>query len=131
MRGLDGPVIARGLLVEHVPPAADPAIGQRVFLQLAEAMESPTFNETLEASPDPRSLFAEFGIKGVDVDPPRPLRFACNCSKEKAKATLLTFGKDELAAMASSGRNTDIYCHMCGRLHSFTPSEILSLTTGK
>ena len=63
-------------------------------------------------------------MKDVVTDDPRPLRFGCRCSRERAYETLRALSPEELSAMAKSGRDTDIICHMCGKTYSFKPEEL-------
>lgn len=115
----DGVSVARGFFLELMPE------GNEERYAYAKAMLGDgAFSESLDAATGAASLCEELGMGQITSDPPRPLRFACRCSRDRAKETLKTLSKDELMDMAKSGRDTDIYCHMCGKCHSFKPSEI-------
>ena len=124
--GPDGPDIARGFLVELLPDG-DRAPFDRV---VAELRDRP-FSDALEAAAGAEALCEELGLGDISADPPRPLRFACRCSRDKALATLRALSKEELKTLAQSGRDVDIYCHMCGKCHSFHPAEIQALLDDK
>ena len=94
------------------------------------AVVAEGFSETLDAAHGALSLCEELGMKNVVMDDPRPLRFGCRCSRERAYETLRALSPEELAAMANSGRDTDIICHMCGKTYSFKPEELRRIGGG-
>jgi len=121
--GGDGPDIVRAFLIECMPDG-----DESLFQSAAAQIEGEGFHESLEATLGPIPLLGELGISGEIVsDDPRPLRFGCRCSRERARETLQTLSASELQDMAKSGRNTEIYCHMCGRGFSFSPDELLKI----
>ena len=117
--GGDGVDRVRGFFLECLPDGSEEA-----FATATAILGRNGFAETLDAAQGALSLCEELGLKEIVADDPRPLRFGCRCSRERAYETLRALSKDELAAMAKSGRDTDIFCHMCGRCYSFTPDEL-------
>lgn len=115
----DGVSVARGFFLELMPE------GNEERYAYAKAMLGDgAFCEALDAATGVASLCEELGMGALTTDPPRPLRFACRCSRDRARETLKTLSAKELMDMAKSGHDTDIYCHMCGKCHSFKPAEI-------
>ncbi len=122
--GEDGPDVVRAFLVECMPDG-----DEELFRSAAAQMEGEGFHESLEATLGPVPLLGELGVSGeIATDEPRPLRFGCRCSRERARETLQTLSAQELRDMAKSGRSTDIYCHMCGKCYSFKPEELRKLS---
>ena len=117
--GGDGVDRARAFFLECMPDG-----DKEAFATAAALLGGEGFSETLDAAHGALSLCEELGMKNVVMDDPRPLRFGCRCSRERAYETLRALSPEELAAMANSGRDTDIFCHMCGRCYSFTPDEL-------
>lgn len=110
---------ARGLLVELMPGS-----DRDEFARITSEMDSADFIERL-ASGDPQGLFLAPGVCGAFSGAERrDLRFACRCSREKALAALQALPAEERAEMASRGHPVDIYCHMCGKCHTFAPDEL-------
>ncbi len=120
--GGDGIDRARAFFLECLPDGDEEA-----FATASAILGGDGFSETLDAAQGAYSLCEELGMKDAVADDPRPLRFGCRCSRERAYETLRALSKDELAAMAKSGRDTDIYCHMCGKGYSFKPEELEKL----
>ena len=122
--GEDGPDIARAFLIECMPGG-----DEELFRSAAAQIEGEGFRDSLESTLGPVPLLGELGIAGeIAADDPRPLRFGCRCSRDRARESLQTLPAQELRDMAKSGRDTDIYCHMCGRCFSFSPKELLKIS---
>ena len=122
--GNDGPDLVRGFLLELMPDG-DKDVYQGIRAQL----RGDAFSDSLEGAHGVTSLCEELGLTENDLvlDLPRPLRFGCRCTRERARETLQTISTDELRTMAKSGNTTDIYCHMCGKCYSFTPEDLLAI----
>ena len=117
--GADGVDRARGFFLECLPDGDADAFAEATALLGREG-----FSETLDAALGAGALCEELGMREVVADDPRPLRFACRCSRDRARETLRALPPEERAAMAQAGRDTDIYCHMCGKCYTFTAAEV-------
>lgn len=73
---------------------------------------------------DPAEFAAAATLEAMEGAVTRPLRFGCRCSREKVLATLAALPAEDRAALVAQTRPIDIYCHMCGKCHTFQPSEI-------
>ncbi len=124
--GSDGIDRARGFFLECMPDGNDD-----VFASASALLGREGFSETLDAAQGAFSLCEELGMTDIVVDDPRPLRFGCRCSRDRARETLRALSPEELADMAKSGRDTDIFCHMCGKCYSFSPDELRQIADGK
>lgn len=120
--GVDGPDIARGFLVELLPDG-----NREAFNRVISELKNKPFSDSLEAVSGPLALCEELGLGDVVLDPARSLQFACRCSHEKALDTLRTLSKEELQAIVNADRDIDIYCHLCGKCHTFKVAEISNL----
>lgn len=117
--GADGPDLARGFLVELLPDG-----DKTVFNRVVSELRQRPFSDSLEAASGAQALCAELGLGDVVADPPRPQRFSCRCSRQKALDTLRSLSAEEREAMKKQGRSIDIFCHMCGKCHTFQPGEL-------
>ena len=120
--GGDGVDRARAFFLECLPGGDEEA-----FSSASALLGREGFSEALDAAQGAFQLCEELGMKGIVSDDPRPLRFGCRCSRDRARETLRALSKEELADMAKSGHDTDIYCHMCGKCYSFKPEELSDL----
>lgn len=120
--GMDGSDRTRAFFIECMPDGKTEA-----FDTACSLLGDSRFSDSLDAAHSPAALCEELGMKDIVTDDPRPLRFGCRCSRERAYETLRAVPSDELATMAKSGKDTDIFCHMCGKCYSFKPEELLRL----
>lgn len=124
--GGDGVDCARAFLLECMPDGNADAFGTACAL-----LGGNGFSESLEAARGAESLCVELGLGNLALDDPRPLRFGCRCSRERAYETLRALSAEDLTSMSKSGKETDIFCHMCGKCYSFKPEELVKLAEGK
>ena len=69
---------------------------------------------------------AKRAMKNIKVDKldENNIEYRCNCSRERVEAALVSTGKDALKEMASGGTDTQVECHFCDKVYTFTPKEI-------
>ena len=60
----------------------------------------------------------------------RPVRFTCNCSKERLEKVLISLGKEELRDMIASEGKAELTCHFCGENFHFNRAELEDLGFG-
>ncbi|WP_136069246.1 Hsp33 family molecular chaperone HslO [Modicisalibacter radicis] len=63
----------------------------------------------------------------VRVFDPKPLRFACNCSRERIAQALLNLGAEELRGILDEQQAIDTQCHFCHTRYHFSAADIESL----
>lgn len=117
---------ARAFFIECMPDG-----NESRFNGFAQQIAAPEFTEILDSASSALSLCEELGFENIVHDDPRPLFFGCRCSRDRARETLQTVPPDELRTMAAAGKDTDIYCHMCGKNYTFKPEDLLKIADGK
>lgn len=113
---------ARGILFERMPDS-DPV----EFDRLAGAVAAAGFQDALAGAASAAELLEKLSFEECGEPSTRPIRFACRCSREKALASLMALPEDERRELAARTTPVDIYCHMCGKCHTFQPAELQSL----
>ena len=87
----------RGVLIEELPDGKDTGVlGVRL--------------KSLQVSS--RKLLSELKLARAELRKTTPLRFACRCSPDRARAMLAALSADERRSLPP---RIDITCHMCGR----------------
>ncbi len=68
-------------------------------------------------------------MKGLELDKldGSDCTYKCNCSKERVENALISTGAEALKEMADSGENTEVECHFCNKVYTFTPDDINAL----
>lgn len=56
-----------------------------------------------------------------------PVRFFCNCCKERIEKALVSVGRQELQQMIDEGKTIEVNCHFCGRHYPVTVEELKGL----
>ena len=82
----------------------------------------------LETRDDPEYLL-ECLLKGFDIDytDELPIKFYCNCDKDRVKKALISVGKKELKAMIDEGKPISVNCHFCNTDYEFTLDELKAM----
>ena len=117
----DGVVLSSGgILIQALP-----GCGMDVIEELEK--REPFFRGISRELYD-RSMreLAEFWFQGMDLQiaGEEQLRLRCDCSRDRMGRALKSLGKEELLDMADEGRDTEMTCHFCRTIHSFSPEEV-------
>lgn len=54
----------------------------------------------------------------------RPIRYQCNCSRERMERNLISLGRDELKSLAGEQEQTELVCHFCGKRYLFKRAQL-------
>lgn len=55
----------------------------------------------------------------------QPVRFRCQCSRERIDRTLISLGKEELRKILEEDGKADISCHFCNETYAYTEDDLL------
>ena len=56
-----------------------------------------------------------------------PVRFHCDCTKERVERALISIGKKDLQEMIDDGKEIETVCHFCGKKYYFSVDELKAL----
>lgn len=118
----DGSVAAAGgVLIQPLPPY-DPAIIEQVKERI---QEMPPVTALLADGHKPESILDDvfFGIKHTLLSK-YPVRFECDCSRERTAAALVALGREELEAILTSEGQAVVTCQYCRREYVFSGEEL-------
>ena len=115
---------AGGFMIQLLPFASEEAISgvERSIEGLPSFTQMLSSGMTLEAIC--KRALQEFEIEILDESEPT---YKCYCSKERVEAALISTGKTELEDMAREEK-TEVTCHFCDAVYTFTSKEILDLS---
>lgn len=119
---------AAGLIVQRLPWLdEDSDEAWRLAVALLGTIKR---DELLDPGRAPaRLLHRLYGIEGLRLGEPRPLRAACHCSRQRVGNMLASFPQAEIVALAEDGRVT-VTCEFCKTTYPFTVAEVESLAPG-
>lgn len=116
---------ASGLLLQRLPGSTDDdaALWTRAVARLpaAAATLAHAGNDALAF------LGGAFPEDDVRVFAPRPARFRCKCSRERAQNALRIAGLAEVEAALAAEGQVEVTCEYCGRRYLFAPAEAVAL----
>jgi len=119
----DGHVVAAGGYLVQLLPAASDEDRQRLEENI-RAM--PGVSLAVEQGMTPEQIL-DAVLAGVEyrILERRPVRFACRCSRERARGLLAALDLAELEAMVREGKGAELTCQFCGEVYRFTQEELL------
>lgn len=115
---------AGGLLVQLMPGA-----GKEVedYIEV-RAKGFPEISYWLEEGFTPAQIQDLFmGDPGIQYHGVKPLKYACNCNRERMERNLMTLGRGELGELMADPKGIDLVCHFCRTEYHFSPEEISKL----
>lgn len=115
---------AGGFMIQLLPFASEEAISgvEKSIEGLPSFTQMLSSGMTLEAIC--KRALQEFEIEILDESEPV---YKCYCSKERVEAALISTGKAELEDMAKDEK-TEVSCHFCDAVYTFTSKDILDLS---
>lgn len=64
------------------------------------------------------------GDMELEITDRMPVRFSCNCSRQRVEKVLLSLGRKELQNMLDEGEDVKLNCHFCNTDYIFKTAEI-------
>ena len=107
-----------------------PFTGEDMIARLEEKLThmSPVTTLLEEGNTPEQILEAVLGDMGLEITDTLPVRFSCNCSRERVEKVLVSLGKKELQDLMAEGRDVELNCHFCNTNYVFTADEIKRLS---
>lgn len=111
-----------GFMIQQLP-FADPAKAELLISNLGR---TPNLSDLMDMGMKLRDIFDRFVFKDIEyrLEEDHPIRYRCNCSKERFARSLLTLGKSELKDMEGG---VEPVCHYCNQSYPFTAEDIKAL----
>jgi molecular chaperone Hsp33 len=113
--------VAGGILAQPLPPY-NPAIIERIRDRVQEL---PPIADMLAEGKTPEQILDELfaGIPHTLLSK-YPVRFECDCSRERTRAALVTLGREELQALLDKEGQALINCRYCHEDYVFDREEL-------
>lgn len=104
-----------------------PDTDSAAFARVEALFNDDTVATALEAHDSMAEWAEEMGFSQMIFEPPKPLKFACRCSRDRVAAMLGALSVSELSAMSHAGKPTTVHCHMCGKGFEIGLEELTKL----
>lgn len=112
--------VAGGFLVQVLPNATDEAISSLE----AKLKDLPLVSQLMREGKTPEDILDLLFDGDVKVLDKMPVKFECDCSKERFAEALMTLPKHEVRAMIDEDHGATAVCHFCGSQYQFSEAEL-------
>lgn len=119
----DRVVSAGGLVIQMMPGASEAAIksveySAGMFMDISRTMAADHLDGALE------QLLTHLEPEILDRI---PVKYECDCSRERVEKALISLGEKELRAMIDEQGGAEVDCHFCNTRRRFSVSELEQL----
>ena len=123
-REIDGEITCGGIMVLPLPGCSNKALENidKKIGGMNDMLEKMRYHLSLEEMA--LDQFWDVGVKPLETV---PMRYACDCSRERFEKGLISLGKTELLSMAYEEKDTEICCRFCNKKYVFTTDELKKL----
>ncbi|MGA9517232.1 MAG: Hsp33 family molecular chaperone HslO [Trichococcus sp.] len=117
---------AGGFMIQVMPDASDEAI-TKVEKNIAAI---PLVSRLMENGATPEQILTRIlGEENVEVLEKMPVRFHCDCSRDRFSEGLSSIGKTELHEMIEEDHGAEVVCHFCGEKYHYSEADLQELVT--
>ena len=115
---------AGGFILQLLPGASEAVIGR-----LEEKLKEISSITTLLDVGNTPEMVLEYilGEFGLEINDKEPVRFYCNCTKDRVEKALISVGKKDIQEMVDDGKTIEVNCHFCGKDYGFSVEELKDL----
>lgn len=116
--------VAGGFIIQLMPDATEETIS--IVEEKISTIKSVT--SMLENGLDPEGII-NLILGGLDPEilDKMPVRFYCNCSKERVSKALIAIGRKKLDNIIEENEPIEVKCHFCNKAYNFTVDELKKL----
>lgn len=109
-----------------------PFTDEKVIARLEEKLAClPPVTSMLEAGNTPEQILEiVLGDLGVEITDTLPVRFYCNCSKERVEKVLVSLGDEDMQELIDEGKDVELNCHFCNTNYVFSVEELKAIRKG-
>ena len=113
-----------GFIIQLMPGAPEDMI-DRLEAHLKEITSITTL---LNVGNTPEMILEHvLGEFGLEINDRVPVKFYCNCTKERVEKALISVGKKDIQEMIDDGKPIEVNCHFCNKNYEFTVEELQQL----
>ena len=112
---------AGGFVLQLLPGASE-----EVISTLEKRLgETAPVTAMLSEGKTPETILEEL-LCGMEpeINDKMPVKFYCNCDKERVEKVLVSIGREEIQDMIDEGKPVELKCHFCGKAYTFSVEEL-------
>ena len=106
-----------------------PGAGEETAALLEERVASlPPVTAMLDEGLTPEQILEKLlGDRGLEIMEKQPVRFQCDCSREKVSAAVASIGRYELLDLMLAQKTVEAHCDFCNTYYEFERGELKEL----
>lgn len=115
---------AGGFIIQLMPFAEE-----EIIARLEENLgKINSVTALLDGGNSPEQILAIL-LEGLEpeITEKSPVRFQCNCSKERVEKALISIGRKQLQEMIDEGEEIEVNCHFCNKNYTFSVDELKAM----
>ena len=119
---------AGGFILQLMPGASEETISA---LEEKVASAEPV-TTMMEKGMTPEDILSYY-LDGLDLKilEKQPVRFHCDCSKEKVASALATISKKDLESLINDGEEIEVKCHFCNSAYKYNIDELKEIMASR
>ena len=120
---------AGGFIIQVMPGAAEETISA-VEANVANAKPVTAMMEDGMTPEDILNSLLD-GLDEVNILETQPVRFYCDCSKEKVARALATISQKDLDDIINDGEEIEVKCHFCNSAYKYSVDELKEIMASR
>lgn len=115
---------AGGFIIQLMPFASDEVL-EKLEQNL---LKISSVTKMLDDGNTPEQILGQI-LDGFDIEinDEVPVKFECNCSKQRVEKALISVGRDEIKSMIADGEPISVNCHFCNTNYEFSIDDLKAL----
>lgn len=115
---------AGGFIIQLMPFASDEVL-EKLEQNL---LKISSVTKMLDDGSTPEQILEQI-LEGFDIEinDEVPVKFECNCSKQRVEKALISVGRDEIKSMIADGEPISVNCHFCNTNYEFSIDDLKAL----
>lgn len=115
---------AGGFIIQLMPGATE-----EIICKLEQRLsEITSVTSLLEDGLSPEEILEKLLFDmDLEIMDKMPVRFYCNCSKERVEKALISIGESEIRSMIDDNEPVELKCHFCNKKYVFSVEELEKL----
>jgi molecular chaperone Hsp33 len=117
-----------GFIIQIMPNASEETISA-----LEEKLNgAPSVTSMMEEGLKPEDILEYYlGGLGLQINETMPVRFHCDCSKEKVGRALATISTKDLEDIINDGEEIEVKCYFCNSAYKFSTEELKEMIASR
>jgi len=115
---------AGGFIIQLMPGAPDEIIDELE----ANINKTPYITDLMDMGKTTEEILEMMlGSLKLKITDTVPLKYKCDCSRERVEQALISIGAEDLEKIAKEDKKAEVGCQFCGKKYTFNEGELLKL----